>query len=323
MERNRFKIGDWVQHKNFIDLGHGRIIYVSEFKKYTVLFKTCFLKYCSEKFLSMTQSVDNAEEPIRPGQKYIPFDAALHDEELRFYENILDLCSLNKIWLNEGSDEYKYYSNLLGMDNLESGITDLKNEIIMNIQEQIIGRKINPNILTKENKSIIQVFFEMEPSSLPLHIELQILRFLLEYTGGSDTIPPFKNGPCVFRCIVKKFTGIGLPMALNILLDSGMDVEKTVWEIMDASILPNPNFNKEFRNYIINILCDHLPNRNECSICFENIGYKLSCCMRPDSDNYVCHECYVNTTSCPFCRDTMGTLMNPSHERLINHIFTV
>ena len=316
----KFKVGNWVQHQKFIDLGHGKILFVSRFKKYTILFKTCFLKYCSEKFLSIAQNSEEEKHRREGSQHYEVCDELSSTEEIRFYENIIDFRSLNKIWINEGSEEYKHYSNLLGANDLESGIIDLKNEIIINIQEQLIGRKINPNILIN-GKSIIQTFLEMT-DILPLHLELQILRYLLEYSGGSDTIPPFKHGPCVFKCIVHKFHGIGLPMALNILIDSGIDIEKTVWEIMNASSAATSS-NKDFRNYILDILFEYLPTRNECSICCENIGYKLSCCMRPESANYVCHECYINITSCPFCRDQLGMLVNPSHERLFNHIFTV
>ena len=363
----KFKVGDWVEHQNFLDLGKGKIIFVSRFKKYTILFKTCFLKHCTEKYI--WREAPNSlrwrfapnepaatEETIAYSQSYINYATAevanesafkpTGVETVRFYENMSDMHSLDKIWRDANSEEYKFYSNLLGSTDLESGVIDLKNEILKDIQEQIIGRKFNPNVLVNtaepytakpypstrsvdpstrsvDDKSIIQLFFELLTPSMPLHIELQILRYLLEYSGGSDTIPPFKNGPCIFKCIVKKFHGVGLSMALNILLDSGMEVEKTIWEIMNASVLPNPSFDKDFRNYIIDILCEHLPTRNECSICFENIGYRLSCCMRPDNANFVCHECYINTTSCPFCRDPLGMLMNPSHERLISHIFNV
>lgn len=322
----KFKVGDWVEHQNFLDLGKGKIIFVSRFKKYTILFKTCFLKHCTEKYIRREapneSSISAPVDMICISQSYTTQSVNLltGDQTVRFYENMSDIHSLDKIWTDSNSEEYKFYSDLLGSTDLKSGVIDLKNEIIKDIQEQIIGRKFNPNILTND-KSIIQLFFEL--SSMPLHIELQILRYLLEYSGGSDTIPPFKNGPCIFKCIVNKFHGVGLSMALNILLDSGMDVEKTIWDIMNASVLPNPSFDKDFRNYIIDILCEHLPTRNECSICFENIGYRLSCCMRPDNANFVCHECYINTTSCPFCRDPLGMLMNPSHERLISHIFNV
>lgn len=333
----KFKVGDWVEHQNFLDLGKGKIIFVSRFKKYTILFKTCFLKHCTEKYIWREAPNDISapaatEETIAYSQSYINYATAevasesafkpTGVETVRFYENMSDMHSLDKIWRDANSEEYKFYSNLLGSTDLESGVIDLKNEIIKDIQEQIIGRKFNPNVLVND-KSIIQLFFELLAPSMPLHIELQILRYLLEYSGGSDTIPPFKNGPCIFKCIVQKFHGVGLSMALNILLDSGMEVEKTIWEIMNASVLPNPSFDKDFRNYIIDILCEHLPTRNECSICFENIGYRLSCCIRPDNANFVCHECYINTTSCPFCRDPLGMLMNPSHERLISHIFNV
>jgi hypothetical protein len=338
----KFKVGDWVEHRNFLDLGRGKIIFVSRFKKYTILFKTCFLKHCTEKYIWRFAPNDISapaatEETIAYSQSYIHYTTSetrevanesafvakpTGVETVRFYENMSDMHSLDKIWTDANSEEYKFYSNLLGSTDLESGVIDLKNEIIKDIQEQIIGRKFNPNVLVND-KSIIQLFFELLAPSMPLHIELQILRYLLEYSGGSDTIPPFKNGPCIFKRIVKKFTGVGLSMALNILLDSGMEVEKTIWEIMNASVLPNPSFDKDFRNYIIDILCEHLPTRNECSICFENIGYRLSCCMRPDNANFVCHECYINTTSCPFCRDPLGMLMNPSYERLISHIFNV
>lgn len=314
METAKFKVGDSIEHKNYVHLGVGRILFISKFKKYTILFRNCYLKRCSEKYLKNTVNINNLNS-----MQY--YDKSEHDESIIFYENVMDLCTLSEIFKNKNSDEYKHYSDMIGIKDMEDGLHDLVNEIIKNIQEQICDKIVNPNIIIKE-KPLIQSFFEFsKPGLIPLHIDLQILRYLLEYTGGCDTIPPYRNGPYIFKYIILKFKGTGLHSALNILLDSGVDVEKIVWDIMNTSIhIP---MEKDFRDYVLNILYDYLPVKNECSICFENIGYKISCCMRPESANYICHDCYLNTNVCPYCRDSLGMLINPLHERLINSMFSI
>ncbi len=310
----KYSVGDYVIHKNYENKGDGKIIFVNEYpvKKYTILFKDGFLKHCSEIFI---EKVQRSPGEITFVQRYIIDENVQETETFRFYKNISDLALLQKIPSKKKKE----------------CVIHLENEIIMDIQEQICNKIVNPNILVK-NKPIIQLFFELE--TMPLHIELWVLTFLLENSGGSDTIPPFKNGPFVFREILKKFKGLGLVLALDTFIQSGVNVEGIIWELMNSFYvhticfekdLSYPIIDKKHRDYILSIILKHTDHvqKNECSICFENIGYKITCCMRPESTNFICHDCYLVSRNCPFCRDPHGMLMNPEHEKLINNIFSI
>lgn len=247
---------------------------------------------------------------------------------LELYNLIIE-CSVIGNKLNAKNDE-----SLIELDDDDSiNYQKIHNKLVKSIVETMTQHvSIQPNLKvcivtdspSNEEEVLISLLDEVMKayklsnnklvSTIPIHIRLLLLRYLLNHgAGAADTIPPYADCGAVLPQIIKGFRGINRDMVFRLFLRYGMNYHDIRWNLDCMQFNPEYGFELDDRTRLHTVLSEYI-KFPDCKICLTNLSaYHLRCCFVEESENTLCIDCYSQLENgCPFCRShPRGEIMLP------------